>query len=83
MPDNIYQVLSESDLEDIIIKKNDSLVVTMLTDSTLMDNTLHKHLKLRFFEISQTGTKEMPIYTDVFFVYVDLKNFKEDRKALD
>lgn len=70
MTDNIYQVVSELDLDELIEMKADSLLVAMFTDHVSLDRNVVSKMKLRYFTIAQRNT-------DVYFVYVDLRNYTE------
>ena len=70
MTDNIYKVEKESDLNEILLDKQDRLVVVMFTDHLSLDKATLRQMRLNIFELSQT-------YENVFFVYIDLQKFTE------
>lgn len=70
MTDNIYKVEKESDLNEILLDKQDGLVVVMFTDHLSLDKSILRQMRLNIFELTQN-------YPDVFFVYIDLQKFNE------
>jgi len=70
MTDNIYQVVSEFDLDELIEMKADSLLVTMFTDHVSLDRNVVSKMKLRYYTIAQRNS-------DVYFLYIDLRNYSE------
>lgn len=75
MIENIYQVVNDDDLSNIINEKKNMLTVAMLIDTFIFDQNLSRKLKLTFYEISQKNH-------DVFFIYIDLRQFTETKHLL-
>jgi len=67
MSNNIYRVINELDLEDILNKHSKSLVVIMYSSKTCRPCLMIKPL---FISLSKK-------YNDCFFVYIDLNDFEE------
>lgn len=70
---NIYQVINNNDLYDLINSTNDKLVVAMFTNYSSFDKQLSYKLKKAFFDVSKA-------YTFNVFIYIDLNNFDGDYK---
>ena len=69
MNSNIYQVLHESDLMEILTDNKNKLVSVMITDNSVLNSTVNKQLKQKYYDLSKKNS-------DMFFTYIDLKNFK-------
>uniref|UniRef100_A0A6C0ABW2 Thioredoxin domain-containing protein n=1 Tax=viral metagenome TaxID=1070528 RepID=A0A6C0ABW2_9ZZZZ len=65
---NIFQVINENDLSQIVDNSQDKLVVVMFTNYTSFDKVLSYKLKKAFFDVSKA-------YITNIFIYVDLNNF--------
>ena len=68
---NIFQVINENDLSQIVNNSQDKLVVVMFTNYTSFDKVLSYKLKKAFFDVSKA-------YMVNVFIYVDLNNFDGD-----
>ena len=71
MTDNIYQVINEQHLRDIIATKNDQLISTMFIDSNMIDSNYIRQTRFKFYDSSLKNPNS-------FFIYIDLCNFDED-----
>lgn len=71
---NIYQVVSESDLTEILTTNKNKLVVILLTDVLAFDKTQSYRLKKTFYEVSKQ-------YPNCLFCYVDFRRYNEVNKT--
>lgn len=70
---NLYQVINETDLVNILKKNDNNLVVVMITNSLTFERETSNKLKKLYVEISKNFPK-------TFFVYIDIKNFNDQSK---
>ena len=53
MAGNIFQVLQESDLIEILTDNKNKLVSLMITDNSVLNHSINKHLKTKYYNLSK------------------------------
>ena len=77
MVENIYQIIKEDDVSEILEDNTNKLVVFLITNAKdiSVNNVLVKKLKLKLFHLAQNNL-------DSFFGYIDLSNYTIANKLL-
>lgn len=75
MVDNIYQVINEDDIYEILDNNRETITIILSINTKYTNSALVKKLKLNLFKLAQNNLK-------AFFCYVEFNNYKQEKNKL-